>query len=91
MIVSGFTAALDLDTYPLGNLIRPRCAERAKPREPARIAHARAEGGGGREGKNGLAKLARFLMECLEKFRTFRRCHTLSSAIIYIHSLFLFV
>ena len=32
MIVSGFTAALDLDTYPLRNLIRPRCAERvAKP------------------------------------------------------------
>ena len=30
-IVSGFTAALDLDTYPLRNLIRPRCAERAKP------------------------------------------------------------
>ena len=30
MIVSGFTAALDLDTY-LRNLIRPRCAERAKP------------------------------------------------------------
>ena len=30
MIVSGFTAALDLDTYPLRNLIRPRCAERAK-------------------------------------------------------------
>ena len=29
--VSGFTAALDLDTYPLRNLIRPRCAERAKP------------------------------------------------------------
>ena len=27
----GFTAALDLDTYPLRNLIRPRCAERAKP------------------------------------------------------------
>ena len=26
-----------------------------------RISHARAEGGGGREGKNGLAKLARFL------------------------------
>ena len=26
-----------------------------------RIAHARAEGGGGRDGKNGLAKLARFL------------------------------
>ena len=25
------------------------------------IAHARAEGGGGKEGKNGLAKLARFL------------------------------
>ena len=31
VIVSGFTAALDLDTYPLKNLIRPRCAERAKP------------------------------------------------------------
>ena len=31
MIVSGCTAALDLDTNPLGNLIRPRCALRAKP------------------------------------------------------------
>ena len=31
VIVSWFTAALDLDTYPLRNLIRPRCAERAKP------------------------------------------------------------
>ena len=31
VIVSGFTAALDLDTYPLRNLICPRCAERAKP------------------------------------------------------------
>ena len=31
VIVSGFSAALDLDTYPLSNLIRPRCAERAKP------------------------------------------------------------
>ena len=31
MIVSGFRAALDLDTYPLRSLIRPRCAERAKP------------------------------------------------------------
>ena len=30
MIVSGFRAALDLDTYPLSNLIRPRCAEWAK-------------------------------------------------------------
>ena len=30
VIVSGFSAALDLDTYPLRNLIRPRCAERAK-------------------------------------------------------------
>ena len=29
--MSGFTAALDLDTYPLKNLIRLRCAERAKP------------------------------------------------------------
>ena len=33
MIVSVFSAALDLDTYPLRNLIRPRCAEpgRGKP------------------------------------------------------------
>ena len=31
VIVRGFTAALDMDTYPLRNLIRPRCAERAKP------------------------------------------------------------
>ena len=31
MIVSGFRAALDLDTCPLSSLIRPRCAERAKP------------------------------------------------------------
>ena len=31
MIESGFRAALDLDTYRLSNLIRPRCAERAKP------------------------------------------------------------
>ena len=31
VIVSGFTAALDLVTYPLRNLICPRCAERAKP------------------------------------------------------------
>ena len=31
MIVSGFRAAMDLDTYPLSNLIRPWCAERAKP------------------------------------------------------------
>ena len=30
MIVSGFRAALDLDTYHLCNLIRPRCAEHAK-------------------------------------------------------------
>ena len=30
MIVSGFRAALDLAAYPLSNLIRPRCAERAK-------------------------------------------------------------
>ena len=30
-IVSGLRAALDLNTYPLRNLIRPRCAERAKP------------------------------------------------------------
>ena len=31
MIVSGFRAALDLDTYPLSNLICPRFAEWAKP------------------------------------------------------------
>ena len=31
VIVSGFRAALDLDAYPLSNLIRPRCAEQAKP------------------------------------------------------------
>ena len=30
MNVIGFRAALDLDTYPLSNLIRPRCADRAK-------------------------------------------------------------
>ena len=31
MIVSELRAALDLDTYPLSNLIHPRCTERAKP------------------------------------------------------------
>ena len=31
VIVSGFRAALDLNMYPLRNLIRPWCAERAKP------------------------------------------------------------
>ena len=31
VMVSGFRAALDLDTYPHRNLIRPQCAERAKP------------------------------------------------------------
>ena len=30
VIVSGFRAALDLDTYLLSNFIRPRCAEQAK-------------------------------------------------------------
>ena len=41
MIVSGFRAALDLDTYPLSNLIRPRRAERAKPSrgKPVLIMH----------------------------------------------------
>ena len=41
MIVSGFRAALDLDTYPLSNLIHPRCAERAKPgrSKPVLIMH----------------------------------------------------
>ena len=28
VIVNGFRAAPDLDTYPLSNLIRPRCADR---------------------------------------------------------------
>ena len=31
VIVSGFRVALDLDTYPLSNLICPQCTERAKP------------------------------------------------------------
>ena len=31
LIVIGFRAVLDLDTNPLSNLIRPRCAEEAKP------------------------------------------------------------
>ena len=41
VIVSGFRAALDLDTYPLSNLIRPRCAERAKRGrgKPVHITH----------------------------------------------------
>ena len=41
MIVSGFRAALELDTYPLSNLIRLRCAERAKPgrSKPVLIMH----------------------------------------------------
>ena len=30
VIVSRFRTALDLDTYPLSNFIRPRCAGRAK-------------------------------------------------------------
>ena len=30
MIMSGFTAALDLDIHPLRNFIRPWCAEQAK-------------------------------------------------------------
>ena len=41
MIMSGFRAALDLDTYLLSNLIRPRYAERAKPSrgKPVLIMH----------------------------------------------------
>ena len=41
MIVSGFRAALVLNTYPLRNLVRPRCAERAKPGrgKPVLITH----------------------------------------------------
>ena len=30
MIASGFRVALNLNTYPLSNVIRPQCAERAK-------------------------------------------------------------
>ena len=41
VIVGGFRAALDLNTYPLRNVIRPRCAERAKPGrgKPVLITH----------------------------------------------------
>ena len=41
MIVRGFRAALDLATYPISNLIHPRCAERAKPGQgkPVLIMH----------------------------------------------------
>ena len=41
VIVSRFRTALDLDTYPLSNFIRPRCAERAKrgPGKPVLIMH----------------------------------------------------
>ena len=55
VIVSGFRAALDLDTYPFSNLIRPRCAERLNPvgvslvPRPFSYAHAR-------EGKEGSGK-----------------------------------
>ena len=38
VIVSGFRAALDLDTYPLSNLIRPWCAERGRGK-PVLIMH----------------------------------------------------
>ena len=31
MIMTRFRAALDLDIYPLSNLIRSRCTEQAKP------------------------------------------------------------
>ena len=42
VIVCGFRAALDLDTYPLRNVIHPRCAVRAKPGrgKPVLIMHA---------------------------------------------------
>ena len=41
MIKSGFRAALELDTYPLSNLICLQCAERAKPGQgkPVLIMH----------------------------------------------------
>ena len=41
VIMSGFRAALDLDTYPLRNVIRPRCAEFAKSGrgKPVHIMH----------------------------------------------------
>ena len=31
LYLARYRAAMDLDTYPLSNLIHPRCAERAKP------------------------------------------------------------
>ena len=37
VIVSGFRAAMDLDTYPHWNLIRPRCAEWAKPGQGLKV------------------------------------------------------
>ena len=41
VIVSRFRIALDLNTYPISNFIRPRCAERAKRvrGEPLLIMH----------------------------------------------------
>ena len=36
VIVNRFRAALDFDTYPLSNVIHPRCAERAKQSESDR-------------------------------------------------------
>ena len=43
VIASGFRTVLDLDTYPLINLIRPRYAERVKPAQgkPVLIRHIR--------------------------------------------------
>ena len=39
VIVSGFRAALDLDTYPFSNSIRPRCAERLNP-DPVEVSQS---------------------------------------------------
>ena len=49
VIVSGFRAALDLDTYPFRNLIRPRCAERLSPVEVSLVPS-------NKEGKEGSGK-----------------------------------
>ena len=53
-----------------------------------RIAHAWVEGGGGREGKNGLAKLARFLKLSTE-FLTDHKIGHVTSYVYNIHALIL--
>ena len=68
--VGRFTAALDLDTYPLRNLIRPRCAERAKPGrgKPVLIMH--------------IGFLACFHAISLERSRFSKNCHVIFPALV---------